>query len=151
MDSQGYHAGAAWSILLSISMWKTIFRVERLQAQNVCAVTLMIWRLVDKDVVSFFKYALNLTLLSWLLSLRRRGVTLTRIFWLSRKRAGCQVLSLDQVEKGHTSFLSAFRFSFHSWLQFNTELVFLVYIIEQIETLKKELMILTADWKTTVR
>ena len=38
------------------------------------------------------------------------------------KRAGCQVLQLHPVEKGHTSRLSAFKFNFHSWLQVNTEL-----------------------------
>ena len=38
------------------------------------------------------------------------------------KRAGCQVLQLHPVEKGHTSRLSAFKFNFHSWLQINTEL-----------------------------
>ena len=38
------------------------------------------------------------------------------------KRAGCQVLPLDQVEKGHISLLSTFKFNFHSWLQINTEL-----------------------------
>ena len=27
-----------------------------------------------------------------------------------------------EVEKGHTSILSAFKFNFHSWLQINTEL-----------------------------
>ena len=34
----------------------------------------------------------------------------------------CQMLSLDQVEKGHTWLLSALRFNFHIWLQSNTEL-----------------------------
>ena len=41
---------------------------------------------------------------------RRRGVMLTRIFWLVIKRAGWQVLSLDKVEEGHSSLLPPFRF-----------------------------------------
>ena len=32
-----------------------------------------------------------------------------------------EALSLDQVEKGHTSFLPAFKFNFHSWLQIKME------------------------------
>ena len=32
-----------------------------------------------------------------------------------------QVLSLDQVEKVHTSYLSPFKFNFHAWLQITTE------------------------------
>ena len=31
------------------------------------------------------------------------------------------MLSFDQVEKGHTSLFSAFKFNFHSWLQVTTE------------------------------
>ena len=34
---------------------------------------------------------------------------------------GVQELSLDQVEKGHTSLFSGFKFNFHSWLQVTTE------------------------------
>ena len=33
------------------------------------------------------------------------------------KIVGFQELSLDQVEKGHTSLFSVFKFNFHSWLQ----------------------------------
>ena len=72
------------------------------------------------DVVSFFKCALNLKLLSRITP-RRRGVVLTRTFCLSIKIAGFQELSFDQVEKGHTSLFSAFKFNFHSWLQVTTE------------------------------
>ena len=36
-------------------------------------------------------------------------------------KIGFQVPLLDQVEKGHTSLLSAFKFNFHSWLQLTTE------------------------------
>ena len=43
-------------------------------------------------------------------------------FLSTNERAGSEVLSLDQVEKGHTSLLSAFKFNFHSWLQINMEL-----------------------------
>ena len=32
-----------------------------------------------------------------------------------------EAMSLDQVEKGHTSFLPAFKFNFHSWLQIKME------------------------------
>ena len=37
------------------------------------------------------------------------------------KIVGFQELSFDQVEKGHTSLFSAFKFSFHSWLQVTIE------------------------------
>ena len=37
------------------------------------------------------------------------------------KVVGFQGLSFDQVEKGHTSFSSAFKFNFHSSLQITTE------------------------------
>ena len=36
-------------------------------------------------------------------------------------RAECQMLLLDQDEKGHTTLLSAFRFNFYGWLQLNAE------------------------------
>ena len=38
--------------MLQISTWKAIFRVEQRQPQEVCAVTLMMQRLDDNDVVS---------------------------------------------------------------------------------------------------
>ena len=41
---------------------------------------------------------------------------------LQMKRAGGQVLLLDQIEKGKTSFLSGFWFSFYCWLQSNIDL-----------------------------
>ena len=47
---------------------------------------------------------------------------LTQTFRLPMKIDGFQELSLDQVEKGHTSLFSAFKFNFHSWLQVTTEL-----------------------------
>ena len=54
----------------------------------------MLWSLGDNNVVSFFKCALNVRLL-FRMTQRRRGVTLTQIFWLPMKRVSCQVLSLD--------------------------------------------------------
>ena len=113
-DSQVNHGGAYMSLLQS-SAWTAIFRVERLQPQDVCAVARRIQRLCFKEAVNFFLWALNIRLLFRMVP-RRYGVKLTQIWLLFMKRASCQVLLLDQVEIGHTSLLSAFRFSFHSWL-----------------------------------
>ena len=74
----------------------------------------------DSDAVSFFRCALNIRLLSRM-TRRRRGVVLTRTFWVPMKILESEVLSLDQVEKGHTSLLPAFKFNFHSWLQIKIE------------------------------
>ena len=79
-------------------------------------------RILDaSEVVSFLICALKVRLLSKITP-RRRGVVLTRTFRLPMKIDGFQELSLDQVEKGHTSLFSAFKFNFHSWLQVTTEL-----------------------------
>ena len=85
-----------------------------------CTLALMIQILDANDAVSFFKCALNVRFLPRITP-KRRGVMLTRTLLVSMKTEGCQVLSLNQVEKGHTSLLSALKFYFYSWLQINTE------------------------------
>ena len=109
-------AAATLLNLLQIKGWKAIFRVKQHHSQNICAVSQRIGRLDFEEAVNYFICALNVRMTP-----RRRGVWLT-LKTLSRKRAGCQMLSLDQVEKGHTWLLSALRFNFHIWLQSNTEL-----------------------------
>ena len=96
MESQDCHAVAEQSALLQIKAWKAIFRVERLQAQEVCAVALIIRILDVSDAISFFRYALNVKFLSKI-TLRRRRVVLIQTFWVPMKIVGFQVLSLDQV------------------------------------------------------
>ena len=54
---------------------------------------------------------------------------LTRTFWVLRKIVRFQVLSFDQVEKGHTSFSSVLKFNFYSWLQTQHSLCWLLYSI----------------------
>ena len=49
------------------------------------------------------------------------GVVLTQTFCVSIKIVGFQELLFDQVEKGHTSLLSMFRFNFHTLLQITTK------------------------------
>ena len=95
--------------------------MEQLQPQEVWAVALIIRMLDTSDVVSFFRCALNDKLLSRI-TLRRRGAVLTRTLYLPIKIAGFQKLSFDQVEKGHTSLFSVFKFNFHSWSQVTTEI-----------------------------
>ena len=80
----------------------------------------MIHILDASEVVSFLICALKIRRLSKITP-RRQGVVLTRTFRLPMKIDGFQELSLDQVEKGHTSLFSAFKFNFHSWLQVATE------------------------------
>ena len=106
--------------MLRISKWKTVCRVEQCQPQEVCAVALMIRILEESNAVSFFRCALNARLL-FKMTPRRQGVVLMWTFWVPIKIVGFQVLSLDQVEKGHTSLLSALKFDFHSWLQVTAE------------------------------
>ena len=91
------------------------------QPQEVWAVALIIRMLDASDAVSFFRCALKVKLLSGIIP-RRRGVVLTRTFWLPIKIVGFQELLFHQVEKGHTSLFSTFKFDFHSWLQVKTEL-----------------------------
>ena len=81
---------------------------ETTPAPDVCAVALMILRPDDKDVVSFFKCALNVRLLSRMTQRRNRVRSSPNFLW-PMKRAGCQLKLPDQVEKGHTSVLLAFR------------------------------------------
>ena len=100
--------------MLWTKAWKAIFNVERRQTQEVWAVALIIRMLDVSDAVSFFRCALNVKLLSRITP-RRRGVVLTRTFGLPIKIVGFQELLFDQVEKGHTSLFSAFKFNFHSW------------------------------------
>ena len=91
------------------------------QPQEVWDLALMIHILDASEVVSFLICALKIRLQSKITP-RRRGVVLTRTFRLPIKIDEFQELSLDQVEKGHTSPFSAFKFNFHSWLQATTEL-----------------------------
>ena len=62
----------------------TIFRVEQHQSQDVCGVALMIWRLDDKDAVSFFKCALNLRLSR--MTLIKCGVNVNLIFLIANEK-----------------------------------------------------------------
>ena len=62
--------------LLRFIKSKTVFRAEPCQPQKVYAVALMIERLDDQDVVIFFKFALNVSLLS-MMTLGAGGVVLT--------------------------------------------------------------------------
>ena len=78
------------------------------------------WCYNSCEVVNFLRCALKVKLLSRITP-TSRGVVLTRTFWVSIKINGFQVLSFDHVEKGHTSLLSAFNFSFHSRLQVTTD------------------------------
>ena len=116
--------------------------MERRQPQELCAVAPMIQILDESDTVSFFRCTLSGRLLLKMRP-RRRGVVLTQTFLVPIKIVGFQVLSFEQVEKGHTSLLSGFKFNFHSWLQVTTEFVtdwaaasasFIVQAVVRIET-----------------
>ena len=100
---------------------KGIFSVERRQPQEVWAVTLIIWILDVSDADSFFRCALFVKLLSRITQ-SRQGVLLTWTLCMLIKIVGFQELSFDQVEKGNTSLLSAFKFNFQNLLQITTEL-----------------------------
>ena len=66
------------------------------------------------------------------------------------KIVGFQELSLNQVEKGHTSLFSAFKFNFHSWLQVTTELTTDWVVASASSLLREVVMIETSSAKRAI-
>ena len=69
------------------------------------------------DGDSFFRYALNVKLLSR----NTPRSSADADFLCVNKKVGYRELSFDQVEKGHTSLLPAFKNNFQTLLQITTE------------------------------
>lgn len=76
----------------------TIFRVERHQPQDVCGVALMIWRVDDKDAVSFFKCALNLRLSRT--TLIKCGVNVSLSFFIANEEGKLPSAAVGPSSKG---------------------------------------------------
>ena len=76
----------------------TIFSVERHQPQDVCGVALMIWKLDDKDAVSFFKCALNLRLSR--MTLIKCGVNVNLSFLIANEEGKLPSAAVGPSSKG---------------------------------------------------
>ena len=99
----------------------------------------------DKDVVSFFKCALNFRLLSRMAQ-RRNRVMSSQIFLWPMKRAGCQLKLPDQVEKGHTSVLLAFRTPVQHRVNYWLSIFFGIFKTEDAEAAAQSLVNCSEDW-----